>query len=189
MTSRHRAGKTLLSVLLLLVAACQGAREKPEDGGSSHSATQSESALSRFLEAQRAFTYDRNTATALSLGSCDPVGAVEPRFWLADATILGSSMRGDTAVVTASVVTVASEVADTTADGRVVGLGVVHDTATWRLVMQQPVGRWMVCGISLEGIEFTDAGDSTRIRWKRAGESLSRARFLVDSVRGPERLN
>lgn len=183
MTTRHHATCTLLSILLLLAAACEGARNTPANDGLSRGPTQAESTLSHFLNAQLAESYDRNTVIGLSLEACDPVGAVEPKFWLVDATVLSSKMRGDTALVTAVVVTVASEVADTTIDGRVVGLEVRTDTATWRLVESQPGRGWMVCGISLEGVDFAPTGDSTRIRWMAAGESLSRARFLADSVR------
>ena len=188
MTSRHLAARTLLSILLLMAAACEGARSSRENVDSSRGPTQAESTLARFLNAQLASSYDRNKVTGLSLESCDPVGAVEPSFWLVDATVLSSIMRGDTALVSAAVVTIAAEVADTTMEGKVVSLGVRADTGTWRLVEAQAGRGWMVCGISLEGMDFAPIGDSTQIRWARVGESLGRARFLADSVRrAPQR--
>jgi len=183
MTNRRIAVLGVLALPVLLVHACRSADSDTSRERASQSRTQAEQTLARFLDAQVVDHYERDTVNALSLEVCEPVGAVEPRFWLARANILASELRDDTAVVSAEIITVASERRDSTPDGRMVQLATLRDTATWKLVATGSSGTWRVCGISNGGLDFAPMGDTTQIHWRVSGDSLRRARAVLDSVR------
>lgn len=183
MTSPRAGVFGVLALPVLMCLACRPADHDAEQERVSQSSVQAEQTLARFLDSQRADHYERDKIIELTLEECEPAGAVEPRFWLADARVLGSESRGDTVLVSVEIVTVAAEEEDSTPDGRVVYLATLRDTATWKLIASEPRGSWSVCGISDGGVDFVAIGDTTLIRWGVNGQSLGQAHTALDSVR------
>jgi len=116
-----------------------------------------------------------------SLFACERHGGGEPQLALGKYRIIGSEIRGDTAVVRADIVAVAQ--VELSVDGpNDVRQGVTRDTLSWSLVPVPDSHRWGICGYSREGADFVRVeylGQTAR--WLN-GASVAGIRRLADSV-------
>ena len=185
MTATHVSPLTwrALVVLPLLALGCRGTEDRSTWSEQRTFLPGAEQSLARYLTAQEFDAFDAAVTDEVSVAECDPVGVVEPTYWLATSRVLSSATERDTAFVTAEVQSVAIEEGEPDSIGRRVRVRLTTDTATWRVVQQGPSTAWRVCGISIEGIDFSPIGDSTHIRLQGSDVSLSSIRALADSAR------
>jgi hypothetical protein len=109
----------------------------------------------------------------------DGAGAFFPSMLLADYTLLPSTMRGDTVVARASVVTVAEQDIDRRqADHFVARVRVRRDQLEWDVVPRDD-DTWAVCN----GLRFGYRGADSLTTWRPESRSLHDARVLADSLR------
>jgi hypothetical protein len=120
-----------------------------------------------------------------SLDACPPDGAIEPIYTLAAFRILSSSAsHPDAAEVLARVTTVAQESGDPHVANRKVAVQRVQvDTLHWTVIRNPKYGRWSVCGISREGVDFGHYGSDSNTTWTPPGASWRAVHALADSIR------
>ena len=101
--------------------------------------------------------------------------------WLADYRVIAVNQKGDTAVVTAAITTVARQIADTVEGRYRVTPEIREDTAQWRMVrVSGPAGLWKICGDASEHFGVIMAG--RQLLWPR-GASAATLRATIDSLR------
>ena len=113
--------------------------------------------------------------------------ATYPLLALAKYRVLGSEMRGDTALVEAEVTSVATlDQHPHAADRYVIAQGGRTDTLHFALLRAGATPGWRICGYAREFIDFfgpNDLEDST-VEWRPNRASWQTLRTAVDSVRG-----
>ena len=188
---RHltRAASGVAALLLAAAAACAAA-DAPASAGPDTQAVAPDDfrpgfdpsdsasvALAAFLDAS--IGADLPTEAQLALAGCG-LGAepVFPTELLADYEITGRSVRGDTVVVRASVVTAAEQRVDPRRPDRYVGT-VRERRGEWEWdVVRGPAG-WRVCA----GPAFGLHAPAALTTWRPDGASLGAARELAARIR------
>lgn len=100
--------------------------------------------------------------------------------WLADFKVIGVALRGDSALATAVITTVADQV--DRGRGWVATPRIETDTAHWQMARSRDgERRWLVCGDAVEGFGVLMVG--REVRWRPATASARTARAAVDSIR------
>ncbi|HEX8210555.1 MAG TPA: hypothetical protein VF584_10300 [Longimicrobium sp.] len=142
-----------------------------------------EESVRRYLENA---VYTRVPAEEAGEEICESA-ATYPLLALAQYRVLGSEMRGDTALVEAEVSSVATLVQHPrVADRYVISRGVRTDTLHFALLRAGTTPGWQICGYAREFIDFfgpNDLDDST-VEWRPRGASWQTLRTAVDSMRG-----
>jgi len=116
-----------------------------------------------------------------ALRSCEGEGPIRYERALAGHRVLASLIDGDTAMVSAEVVTVAgvrrapNDLLEVTRETRV-------DTLSWVLVRAGIDSSWGICAVSFEGVGFVRIDTlGNRVRWV-GGTSLAAILAAADSV-------
>jgi hypothetical protein len=116
--------------------------------------------------------------------------ATYPLLALARYRILGSEMRGDTALVEAEVSSVATLARHPgVADRYIIIQGIRTDTLHFSLLRAGPTSDWRICGYAREFIDFfgpNDLDDST-VEWRPEDASWQTLGAAVDSLRSAEK--
>ncbi len=121
------------------------------------------------------------TPVESTLFSCEPEGPTNLELALASHRVLGSLLSGDTAVVSAQVVTVA-RVELTLDDTLDVRQEIKTDTLSWVLTHSRPDSSWGICGYSREGVGFVRLRAlGSKVRWV-GGTSLRGILGVAESV-------
>jgi hypothetical protein len=112
--------------------------------------------------------------------------ATYPLLALASFRVLGSEMRGDTALVAAEVTSAATlDQHDRIADRYIITQRVRTDTLHWALLRRAGDERWHICGYSREFVDFFAPEmlyDST-VEWRPRQSSWRSIAAAVDSLR------
>jgi len=169
-------------VLTFIVCNCGDVQHRQQDSPQDvHEAAAARSVFEAFLNESRV-TNENHVPD--SLFTCDVPGMTDRRIGLASSEVLSVDLRGDSALASAWVVSVADETeSGEVADLNVATIDVRTDTLQWRLTRNPQTGRWGVCGYSLEGVDFMWGGRNVRRTWRPQGASLERARAMADSIR------
>ena len=180
-----------LPLLLLVVACTQRTSKTGVPGDTSrgsgnaptellHEVPQAEHRLGRYLAAALD-TKDNGDPSAYM--SCVPMGQTDRYLTLARYRVLNSVLRGDTADVSAQVVTVAEERwAPHAASNYVTTVRIRTDTLHWAMTTDSSTKQWGVCGYPNEGVGFGHYGDDQQTVWTPPGMTWSRVRQMVDSI-------
>lgn len=168
-----------VSCAVLTACAEPGAEGAPAQGR----VTAAEESVRRYLNGA---VYTRAEADAAEEGGCE-TAATYPLLALARYRILGSEMRGDTALVEAEVSSVATLTQHPqVADRYVVTRGVRSDTLHFALLRPGSTPEWQICGYAREFIDFFGPNDleELAVEWRPAGTSRQTLKTAVDSLRG-----
>jgi hypothetical protein len=126
-----------------------------------------------------------------SLWTCLPDEPGTEFYWLGDFRILSSRLLGDTAVVAAEILLVAKQVEDPDREYGWTATRISQlDTLHWTLVRGVKSDEWQVCGVSHEGVDFTQAGTPESVQWTPPGTTRASVLSAVDSIqrlRNPSR--
>jgi hypothetical protein len=171
----------------MCVAALSSCAEPRAEAEPAHPARvgipDAEESVRRYLENA---VYTRVPAEEAGEEICESA-ATYPLLALAQYRVLGSEMRGDTALVEAEVSSVATlDQHPHAADRYVISQGVRTDTLHFPLLRAGATPAWRICGYAREFIDFfgpNDLEDST-VEWRPKGASWQTLRAAVDSVRG-----
>lgn len=175
-----------VGIAVLCVATLTACSEPEAEAGSAQPArvgvADAEESVRRYLENA---VYTRVPADEAGEEICESA-ATYPLLALAQYRVLGSEMRGDTALVEAEVSSVATlGQHPQVADRYVVSQGMRRDTLHFALLRAGTTQRWQICGYAREFIDFfgpNDLEDST-VEWRPTGASWQTLRTAVDSVR------
>ncbi len=170
-----------------ILAACVEPKVEARPAEPAHDrVAAAEEVVRRYLENA---IYTRVPANVLGDEICESA-ATFPLLALAKYRVIGSEMRGDTALVEAEV----SSVATLTqhhhiADRYVITRGVRTDTLHYALLRAGSAPEWQICGYAREFIDFFGTGDvvDSTVEWRPESASWQTLRAAVDSLRGAER--
>ncbi|HLL81431.1 MAG TPA: hypothetical protein VK420_02225 [Longimicrobium sp.] len=172
---------------LLCAALLTGCLEPRAEAESAQPArdrvTAAEESVRRYLE-NAVYTRVRTHAGGEEI--CESA-ATYPLLALARYRILGSEMRGDTALVEAEVSSVATLAQHPgIADRYVITQAVRTDTLHFPLLRAGPTSGWRICGYAREFIDFFGPNDvdDPAVEWRPAGASRRALKAAVDSLRG-----
>ena len=183
MTSKPVSGVAASAAVLvwLLASTLSCSTDRSASEATDHRIPQAEAALRALLEQAQV---PGEPPVADSLLACETHGLGYPGLALATFHILGSAWLGDTAVVRAEVVSVATVTgALDSADLYDVHQGVRTDTLTWSLIPSSTSLGWGICGHSREGPDFVRVQYLGRTgRWFEEA-SVASVMALADSVR------
>lgn len=176
----------VLGLVVLCAAPLAGCLESKAEAGSSEPArdrvTAAEESVRRYLDNA---VYTRSGAEPAGEEEVCETAATYPLLALARYRILGSGMRGDTALVEAEVSSVATLTEHPrVADRYVIDQGVRTDTLHFALLRAAAKPGWHICGYSREFIDFfgpNDLEDST-VEWHPSGASWQSLGTAVDSL-------
>jgi hypothetical protein len=160
------------------LTACSEPRAEAESG-----IPDAEESAQRYLENA---VYTRVPAEVAGEEICESA-ATYPLLALAQYRVLGSEMRGDTALVEAEVSSVATlEQHPHAADRYVISQGGRTDTLHFALLRAGATAGWRICGYAREFIDFFGPHDleNSTVEWRPKGASWLTLRTAVDSVRG-----
>ena len=176
MLSRCRLAPSFTAVVLSLAGGC-GKRQETAVQAPTRVPT-AEAIVTSYLEHARVGLSD---VAPESLFACRPAGPTDKMLAPATYRVISSALHGDTALVRAQVLSVAS--VELASDGPYdVRQGLRADTLSWALV-KRPGGRqWGLCGYSREGFDFVRLAKLGKTgRWL-GGASLASVTRLADSV-------
>jgi hypothetical protein len=177
----------VIGTALLCAASLAGCLEPKAEAESAKPAhdrvTGAEESVRRYLENA---LYTRVPADAGGEEICESA-ATYPLLALARYRILGSQMRGDTALVEAEVSSAATLTQHPrVADRYVVTQSVRTDTLHFPLLRAGLSSEWQICGYAREFIDFFGPSDvnGSAVEWRPRGASRHTLRTAVDSLRG-----
>jgi hypothetical protein len=169
-----------MAVLCAILTACL--EPKAESEPAQDRISGAEESVRRYLENA---VYTRVPTDAAGEEICESA-ATYPLLALAHYRVLGSEMRGDTALVEAEVSSVATLTQHPhVADRYVITRGVRIDTLHFALLQAGLTPEWQICGYAREFIDFfgpNDLVDST-VEWHPESASWQTLRAAVDSLR------
>jgi hypothetical protein len=165
-----------LGVLAVTATSCGPGSQRPAANPTRVAAA--ETAMQAYLERAR---FPSPTPVPDSLQACEAYGGGDPQLALAKFRVLDSRLSGDTAVVRAEIVSVAT--VKLAPDGPYeVSQRVGTDTLSWSLVRTARGDEWAICGYSREGVGFVRLQYlGPTARWLN-GASLQSVTRSADSV-------
>jgi hypothetical protein len=183
--TRKRAPIRAFGISVLCAATLTACFEPKAEAESAEPAqnrvADAEERVRRYLENA---VYTRVPADAVGEEICESA-ATYPLLALARYRVLGSEMRGDTALVEAEVSSVATLTEHPhVADRYVITHAVRTDTLHFPLLRAGSAPEWQICGYAREFIDFfgpNDLDDST-VEWRPKGASWRTLRIAVDSL-------
>jgi len=175
---RNRTEVAAFRAVLVAVLLVSCAREKTNVQRDESTVLAAEATVSTYLR-QAVMLASRMAPDSLQV--CAAYGGGDPQVALAKGRVLGSALKGDTAMVRAEVVTVAR--VTLSPDGPYeVREAVKTDTLSWALIRPAGSARWGICGFSREGVGFVRPQYlGPTARWLN-GASLASVTKLADSV-------
>jgi hypothetical protein len=176
MISRPRLAVRVTPALLCMGVACTN-RPEAADQSATRVPT-AEAIVGTYLEHARLGVSEVEPE---SLFACHPAGPTDKLLAPARGRVISSALRGDTALVRAQVLSVAT--VELAPDGPYdVRQGLRTDTLSWGLIRRPGGGQWGLCGYSREGFDFVRLAKlGTTGRWL-GGASLASVTRLADSV-------
>lgn len=181
--TRNRSSIRAFGIAALCVATLAACSEPKAESSQPAGVAAAEESVRRYLENA---VYTRVAADQEGKEICESA-ATYPLLALAWYRVLGSEMRGDTALVEAEVSSVATlDQHPHAADRYVIKQGIRKDTLHFALLRAGATPGWQICGYAREFIDFfgpNDLDDST-VEWRPKGASWQTLRVAVDSMRG-----